>query len=161
MWHNINICNIKQAFAAAGAEEAAAFPFRPVLPDNTSAVPAACIVPAPCRGVRLVPALLSVRLVFPGIISPAVNVPNVPQGVRPVLRQRHARPAIPDIRCHRENASNRVIPTVLPVIRQRANVIRVKPVISKILWANVRLARQGAAVVPTRPAVPNARPVIP
>lgn len=159
MWHNINICNIKEAFAAAGAEAAAEFLFRIVLPDNTSAVPAVCIVPAPCRAVPPVPALLSVRLVFPGIINPPTSVMNVRRAVRPVLLLPAVPRVNPDIRCHRENALNRVIPGVLPAIRQRENAIHANPDILKTVWANVWLVRPGAAAVPVRQAVPNARPV--
>lgn len=133
--------------------------FRPVLPDSTSAVPAACIVPAPCPGVRLVPALLSARLVFPVIINPAASVMNVRQAVRHVLPPPTVPLVKPDIRCRPENVLNRVIRGVLPVIRQRESAIRANPAILKTVWANARLVRPGAAAVPMRPAVPNARPV--
>lgn len=84
---------------------------------------------------------------------------NVRRAVRPVLLLPAVPRVNPDIRCHRENALNRVIPGVLPAIRQRENAIRANPDILKTVWANVRLVRPGAAAVPVRQAVPNARPV--
>lgn len=56
------------------------------------------------------------------------------------------------------NALNRVIPGVLPAIRQRENAIHANPDILKTVWANVWLVRPGAAAVPVLQAVPNARP---